>query len=167
MDERARRADGELLFPGILPLALAGTALVRRARTAWFYAAAAAVLVVLSLGPEATIGGRAIALPYAWLQSVPPFDSMRHPFTFAAVGLFLIAVLAGLGWSRLPFASRPWAGPAVLALDQVATVLTQSLARIDAIDRHTDDAVLQQVADGTVVSKRARGQLLVANLTGQ
>jgi hypothetical protein len=110
------RSDGELLFPGILPVALAAAAVARRARHAVLYLAAVAVLVLLSLGPEASVGGRAVALPYAWLQAVPPFDGMRHPFTFAAVGLFLIAVLAGLGWSRLGAASRPWAGPAALAL---------------------------------------------------
>ena len=125
------RSDGELLFPGVLPLALAGAAVVRRGRATAFYVGAIAVLVVLSLGPEASLAGRTVTLPYGWLQAVPPFDGMRHPFTFAAVGLFLIAVLAGLGWARLPVASRPWAGPAVLAL-AIAEMMTDP-ARLRAI----------------------------------
>ncbi|WP_123026632.1 helicase HerA domain-containing protein [Mycolicibacterium stellerae] len=40
------------------------------------------------------------------------------------------------------------AGPAVLALDQIDTLLAQSLARTDATDRDTGDVVLHQVADG-------------------
>ena len=40
------------------------------------------------------------------------------------------------------------AGPAVLALDQIDTLLAQSLSRTDATDRDTDDTVLHQVADG-------------------
>jgi hypothetical protein len=40
------------------------------------------------------------------------------------------------------------AGPAVLALDQIDTLLAQSLSRTDATDRDGGDAVLHQVADG-------------------
>ena len=93
--------DGEVLFPGLLPLVLGGVAVWRRGREAWFYAAAAAVLIVLSLGPELTLGSWTLSMPYRWLSALPPFDSMRHPFTFASVALFLLAVLAGLGWARL------------------------------------------------------------------
>jgi hypothetical protein len=114
---------GEVLFPGLLPLVLGGVAVVRRDRRAWFYAAGAAVLVVLSLGPAVTLGSRTVSMPYQWLFALPPFDSMRHPFTFASVALFLLAVLAGLGWSRLGVASKPWAGPAIvlLAIAETAT----------------------------------------------
>ena len=108
--------DGEVLFPGLLPLILGGLALRGRARTPWFYAASVLVLVVLSLGPELTIGSTTLAMPYRWLAAVPPFDSMRHPFTFASVGLFVLAVLAGLGWARLKVAAKPWAGPAIVLL---------------------------------------------------
>ena len=114
--------EGERLFPGLLPLALGGIALARRDRRAWLYAAAAGVLVVLALGPELTLGSRTLALPYRWLAALPPFDSMRHPFTFASVGLFLLAVLAGLGWARLALAAKPWAGPAVVLLAVLETM---------------------------------------------
>ena len=108
--------DGEVLFPGILPLVLGGVAIRRGGREARFYAAGAAVLIVLSLGPEVTLGSWTLPMPYRWLSALPPFDSMRHPFTFASVALFLLAVLAGVGWARLGLASKPWAGPAIVLL---------------------------------------------------
>jgi hypothetical protein len=114
--------DGEVLFPGLLPLVLGGIAVWHRDRRAWFFAAAAAVLVVLSLGPEVTLGSWTLPMPYQWLFALPPFDSMRHPFTFASVALFLLAVLAGLGWARLRLASRIWAGPAIVLLAIVETM---------------------------------------------
>jgi hypothetical protein len=114
--------DGEVLFPGLLPLVLGGIAVWRRDRRAWFFAAAAAVLVVLSLGPEVTLGSWTLPMPYQWLFALPPFDSMRHPFTFASVALFLLAVLAGLGWARLRLASRIWAGPAIVLLAILETM---------------------------------------------
>jgi hypothetical protein len=115
--------DGEVLFPGLLPLVLAFVAVRRRGPQSWFYAAGAAVLVVLSLGPELTVGSWTIPMPYRWLSAIPPFDSMRHPFTFASVALFLLAVLAGVGWSRLGLAAKRWAGPAIvlLAIAETAT----------------------------------------------
>ena len=112
----------EGVFPGLLLLALVVVALRRGGRAAYAYATAAAVLVILSLGPQLTIGGRVVALPYRWLFAVPPFDSMRHPFTFAAVALMLLGVLAGMGWSGLRLASKPWAGPVVLALAVIETL---------------------------------------------
>lgn len=117
--------DGEVLFPGLLPLVLGGLAVFRRSRQAWFYAAGAAVLVVLSLGPEVTLGSWTLSMPYRWLFALPPFDSMRHPFTFASVALFLLAVLAGLGWARLGLASKPLAGPAIVLL-AIAETMTDA-----------------------------------------
>jgi hypothetical protein len=112
----------EGLFPGLIILALVPVALRRGGRAAWWLATAAALLVLLSLGPQLTIGGRTLSLPYRWLFDIPPFDSMRHPFTFAAVGLMLLAVLAGIGWSLLSLAVKPWAGPVVLALAALETL---------------------------------------------
>jgi hypothetical protein len=117
--------DGEVLFPGLLPLVLGGVAVWHRRREAWFHAAGAAVLIVLSLGPELTLGSRTLSMPYRWLFALPPFDSMRHPFTFASVALFLLAVLAGLGWARLGVACKPWAGPAIV-LVAIAETMTDA-----------------------------------------
>src|SRR6185369_13141253 len=94
----------EGLFPGLLILGLVPVALYRGGRQAWCLATSAAVLVLLSLGPQLTAFGHTLALPYRWLFDIPPFDSMRHPFTFAAVALMLLAVLAGMGFSRLSLA---------------------------------------------------------------
>lgn len=102
---------GEKLFPGVLALILAGVALVRRRAHVAFHATAVGVLLVVSLGPQLTFGERVLRLPYAWLFSLPPFDSMRHPYTFAAVAVMLGAVLAGLGVAALPDALRRRAGP--------------------------------------------------------
>jgi len=112
----------EGLFPGLLILGLVPVALYRGGRQAWCLATSAAVLVLLSLGPQLTAFGHTLALPYRWLFDIPPFDSMRHPFTFAAVALMLLAVLAGIGWSRLSLAGKPWAGPVVLAIAALETL---------------------------------------------
>jgi hypothetical protein len=112
----------EGLFPGLLIPVLVFIALRRRGREAAFYATAAAALVVVSLGPEITLGTLKVPMPYRWLFAVPPLDSMRHPYTLAAVALMLLAVTAGIGWSRLALASRWWSGPAVLALAALETL---------------------------------------------
>jgi len=117
--------EGEVLFPGLLPLALGGVAVWRRGRAACFHAAAAAVLVVLSLGPEVVVGPWTLSMPYRWLSAFPPLDSMRHPFSFASVALFLLAVLAGLGWARLGLAAKPLAGPAIVLL-AIAETMTDA-----------------------------------------
>ena len=117
--------DGEVLFPGLLPLVLGGVAVWRRGRAAWFYAAGLAVLIVLSLGPEVILGSWTMPMPYRWLFALPPLDSMRHPFTFASVALFVLAVLAGLGWARLGLAAKPWAGPAIVLL-AIAETMTDA-----------------------------------------
>jgi hypothetical protein len=112
--------EGERLFPGLLAPVLALLALRRRAPHSGFYAAAAAFLVVVSLGPRLEILGLSVPLPYRVLFALPPLDAMRHPYTFAAVATFLLSVLAGIGWSTLKL--RPWAGAAIVALAILETV---------------------------------------------
>lgn len=109
-------ARGERLFPGLLALGLAGLALARRRPESGFYAAATGLLLLVSLGPGLELGGHQLPLPYAALFGLGPLDSMRHPYTFAAVATFTLAVLAGLGWAGLGLAARRWAGAAVVAL---------------------------------------------------
>lgn len=101
---------GERLFPGILVLVLAGVAATRRGRNEMFYGMGALVLLVFALGPRLRLAKVDVPLPYAALFSVPPLDAMRHPFTFAAVALFLLAILAALGLARLAI-RRPWIAP--------------------------------------------------------
>jgi hypothetical protein len=114
--------EGERLFPGVLALALGAVAVARRRRGTLFYGTALAVMLLLSLGPRLEVAGRTFELPYKWLFSIPPFDGMRHPYTFAAVALFLLAVLAAIGWVGLRLASRPWAGPLVVLLAVLETL---------------------------------------------
>jgi hypothetical protein len=113
---------GERMFPGLLVLILGTLAAFRRARPVPWLFASAALLVLLSLGPTLSVGGRQIALPYRWLMAVPPFDSMRHPYTFAAVATLLLAVAAGVGWSSLRLARNTWAGAAVVAAAVLETL---------------------------------------------
>jgi len=115
-------SEGERLFPGLLPLVLTAVALRRGGREAFFYGGAALTLLLLSLGPQLPLGSVTVPLPYRWLFDVPPLNSMRHPYTFASVAAFLLAVLAGLGWSRMKLASRPWSGPLLLALAAAETL---------------------------------------------
>lgn len=109
-------AGGEKLFPGLLALGLAGVALARRRAPAGFYLAAPALLCLVSLGPRIDVFGSTWRLPYGWLFGLPPFDSMRHPYTFAAVAVMLLAVLAGLGAAALLETRRRFLAPLLVAL---------------------------------------------------
>jgi hypothetical protein len=100
---------------------------VRRRPNAGFYATASAVLLLVSMGPQVRIGRNVIELPYRWLFTVPPLDSMRHPYTFAAVATFLLSVLAGIGWAAVRARARPWVGAAVV-LAAILETLSPPLA---------------------------------------
>jgi hypothetical protein len=119
---RVLGSGGERLFPGLLTLVLAAVALRRRRPETVFYAGAALVFLVISLGPYLEMPGRKVPMPYLWLLKVPSFESMRHPYTFAAVTTFLLSILAGLGWSTLRIASRAWAGGVVVLLAVAETL---------------------------------------------
>ena len=112
---------GEHLFPGVLSLVLAGMAWRRRRPYAGVLSATALVLVLIALGPRLSLLGTSIPLPYAALFALPVLQSMRHPYTFAAVATFLLAVLAGLGWSSLAISRRRGAGAVVVGLALLET----------------------------------------------
>lgn len=113
---------GERLFPGLLALALAGAALVRRRPEAGFYAGVTALLLLVSLGPSLELGRRSLPLPYGLLFRLGPLGSMRHPYTFAALGTFTLATLAGLGWAALRISAGRAAGATVVALAVLETL---------------------------------------------
>jgi hypothetical protein len=94
----------------------------RRPPEARFYAAAALVLVVVSLGPYLRLGPFSIPLPYRALYALPAFESMRHPYTFAAVAVFCLCVMAALGWNALPLARRKGAGALVVLAALAETI---------------------------------------------
>jgi hypothetical protein len=92
---------------------IAGTG---RWRRAWrersvpaFYAAAAFVLLLLSLGPAPTFFGRQVLYeaPYAWLMRLPGFDVLRVPARFGMLLLLSEAILVALAFTRwVPPGSR-------------------------------------------------------------
>jgi hypothetical protein len=113
---------GERLFPGLLTLGLAFVAAARRRPHAGTLLLTAFVLLLLSVGPRVRLFGGEITLPYSALFALPPFDSMRHPYTFAAVATFLLAVVGGIGWAGLDLAHRKWAGAVVVTLAVMETL---------------------------------------------
>jgi hypothetical protein len=92
---------------------LAGSA---RWRRAWqersapvFYAAAALVLLLLSLGPAPTFFGLQVLYepPYAWLMRLPGFAVLRVPARFGMLLLLCEAALVALAFARwAPAGSR-------------------------------------------------------------
>ena len=120
-------SEGERLFPGLLAPLLGIVALRRRAPHSGFYAGAAALLVLVSLGPRLELLGVSVPLPYRALFALPPLDTMRHPYTFAAVATFLLSVLAGIGWAAVRVRARPWVGAAVV-LAAILETLSPPLA---------------------------------------
>ncbi len=116
---------GEVLFPGVILLALAVVGLVRTTRGApptsratprsvfWFYLALTALAVWASLGPRAGL--------YVWLADVIPFMSfLRAPARFGVLTLMGVAVFAGWGIAAITTNGRRAAGIAAILLALVA-----------------------------------------------
>lgn len=86
-------AFGEPLFPGVVVtvLSLIGARQAIREREPFMLAliVATLTLVWLALGPR--------FLLYTTVASIPPFGSMRHPVTLAAVAMMLLTVAAARG----------------------------------------------------------------------
>jgi hypothetical protein len=69
-----------------------------------FYALAAGVMFLLSLGPEPTLFDVRVLYkaPYSWLMLAPGFEgSLRAPARFGMVMALLLSVTAGLAWHQL------------------------------------------------------------------
>lgn len=90
-----------VVVPGVGLLALLG--LGRRTSRAPLMATVALALLVLSLGPEASLAdGQRLLLPYAGAQQVfPPLTWLYFPERFALVALVPLAGLVALGTARL------------------------------------------------------------------
>lgn len=168
------------LFPGgvTLALALLGTPFALRRWPRWGGYALALALVgtVLSLGPEVTLGGRMIALPYGWLHAhLPGMAAMRDPGRLGTVALLGLQLLAGLGVAALgsalaPRLPRRWAvplGTATLALLGVVALIefrsdvptipvprdSTTVAVYDWLREQPPGAVLELPANGLLVDE--------------
>ena len=89
---------------------MAAAALHPAVRTAWlrrsalaFYALAAAVMWLFSLGPLPTLMDRPFIYkaPYAWLMMVPGVDGVRVPARFWMLAVLCLSVAAGLSVRQL------------------------------------------------------------------
>ena len=134
----ARLGQGAYAYLGVLPLVLAALALpvLRRPKSPEVYRGVAIGLAIailswiLALGPEVSIGSRAITMPY-WLamEWVPGFSSMRVPSRFVLGLVAGFALLVGLGAERLLAAARRAHWPA--ALRGAAVVALALLVMVD------------------------------------
>jgi len=131
--QRSERA----LFPGMVALALAAIGAVagfdatrdrRWRRVMWIYClVVSAIAVVLSLGPELSLGESVVDMPYRFFyRYVPGFNGMRVPARISVLALFGGSVLAGWGAARLGLTKI--SGAALIAL-LLFDYQTSSLAR--------------------------------------
>ena len=97
------------LSVGLLALVIAG-AMHPSVRTAWrrrstmtFYALAAAVMWLLSLGPAPTLFDRPLIYkaPYAWLMLLPGVEGIRVPARFWMLAALCLAIAAALAIRQL------------------------------------------------------------------
>jgi hypothetical protein len=68
-----------------------------------FYASAAVLMFVLSLGPYPTLAGRRVLFraPYAWLMELPGYSSVRVPARFGMLFVLCLAIAAGCAFASL------------------------------------------------------------------
>lgn len=69
----------------------------------WFYAMAAVLMLLLSLGPDARYRGETFmtGAPYSWLLALPGVSGLRVPARFWMLGVMSLSVLAGFGVAAL------------------------------------------------------------------
>ena len=158
------------LFPGLIVIALAASALVSARRFpfsgpagrlpvsayAWCYLAITGLAFALSLGPEPRAWG--IRLPFApyllLVEVVPGFDGLRAPSRFSVVVVLGLSVLAAIGAVRLIDAFRArgaWAARTAVVLLSTAIVIEGwaapiPIAPFDARGRETDRALYEWLA---------------------
>jgi hypothetical protein len=102
---------------GLVGLALALVALVKRWKDAWPVALALLGLVLMSLGPHLQLLGTdtQLPMPYALLNNVPFIGASRQPLRFVATAGICISLLAAFGTAYLlELAGQPTTGDAFL-----------------------------------------------------
>ena len=74
----------------------------RRRSVLAFYALAAGVLYVFSLGPDPTFRGVQVLYraPYAWLMELPGLDALRVPVRFAMLATLMLAIVIAVTFAR-------------------------------------------------------------------
>ncbi len=151
-----------LVVGGLLPLV--GPSRLRRRALPWV--AAAAVLMVLTLGPVVITlpGGGKTAFPYEWLARVIPFFSRFHyPNRFMLMGNLCLAVSVAMGLAeagRWLTARSGWPGVRILATVLACMVILHQVGWLfpyNAIAvRMPAQPLFEQLAEDG-----ARGMLLV------
>jgi hypothetical protein len=102
--ERAYQAAGFMCYLGFVPLGLAGIAMARRARGAGYWGGFGLATLTLAIGARPFWNGRLledITLPFALLHYIPVLDLMNVANRFLILTSLALAILAGLGWTRL------------------------------------------------------------------
>ncbi len=100
---------GQHIYIGYTALVLAAVGLWagRRRPGTWFWAVAAFVFFLLTLGPSLRVAGRdlGVPLPFAVIERLPFFKGNRYPSRYSVMLLLSLAPLVAAGVSRLT--SRP------------------------------------------------------------
>ena len=93
----------DVAFPGAVVTVLGAIGIfAARGRYVWLLRVTLAAFVLLALGPDLTIAGHRLPLPFALLyRLVPPVRACGHPISFVMPGLMALAFLAMMGLARL------------------------------------------------------------------
>lgn len=124
------------LFPGILAVGLAIVGLGAHHRERWYYLLLLICAFILSLGPRLYLAPNVptdVILPYRWFYEVfPLMRALRAPVRFDALVMWALALLAGLGASRLthhiPRSTRLVFLPSVFCLLLTSLITLEYLA---------------------------------------
>lgn len=119
---------GQHITLGYLGLALAVIGLWRGRRRpgVWFWAAAALVFFLLTLGPTLRIAGHATGLPgpFRLLQELPFFKGNRYPSRWSVMLLVAVAPLVALGAQALLSKAAQWRSGTGWPVWSLAALLT-------------------------------------------
>lgn len=140
----------------LLALVAGAAVWLRHSPTARAAAITTAVMCVLSLGSELTVGrdGTGIDLPWSWLERVPLLESVLET-RFAMGAIPAIAVLLALATERAlrqRAALGPWLALLLVALVPLVPTPLPSVDRAPAPAFFTDGTWRNYVSDGSVVT---------------
>jgi hypothetical protein len=124
----------------------------KRRSTFGFYVFAAAVMLVLSLGPRPALAGSPVLFraPYAWLMELPGFSEVRVPARFGMLFVLCVAIAAALAFARLTAAMAP-ARRRLLVSIAVVLVLIEGWPRVTMAEPAAPIAALTDLAPAAPV----------------